>query len=125
MTGTILVVEDEPIAAMDLQESLERMGHAVVGIVASGDEVPTAVLSLRPDVVIMDIHLKSYIDGIDAAARLRLLSSVPVIYVTAYPARSLMDRAMKTAPVAYLEKPIDESLLRSCIEKALSDLQPA
>ena len=125
MTGTILVVEDEPIAAMDLQESLECMGHAVVGIVASGDEVPAAVLSLRPDVVIMDIHLRSYIDGIDAAARLRLLSRVPVIYVTAYPARSLQDRAMKTAPAAYLEKPIDESLLRASIEKALSDLQPA
>ncbi len=125
MTGTILVVEDEPIAAMDMQESLERMGHAVVGIIATGDEVPAAVLSLRPDVVIMDIHLKSYIDGIDAVSRLRLLSDVPVIYVTAYPARSLLDRAMKTAPAAYLEKPIDESLLRASIEKALSDPQPA
>ena len=125
MTGTILVVEDEPIAAMDLQESLERMGHAVAGIVASGDEVPAAVLSLRPDLVIMDIHLKSYIDGIDAVSRLRLLSDVPVIYVTAYPARSLMERAMKSAPAAYLEKPIDESLLRAGIEKALSGLQPA
>lgn len=125
MTGTILIVEDEPLAAMDLQESLERMGHAVVGIVSSGDEVPGAVLSLRPDVVIMDIHLKSYIDGIDAAARLRLLSNVPVIYVTAYPARSLLDRAMKTSPAAYLEKPIDESLLRSSVEKALSEPQPA
>ena len=124
MTGTILIVEDEPLAAMDMQESLERMGHAVVGILASGDEVPAAVLSLRPDVVIMDIHLKSYIDGIDAVSRIRLLSDVPVIYVTAYPARCLMDRAMKTAPAAYLEKPIDESLLKSCIEKALSDLQP-
>lgn len=125
MTGTILIVEDEPIAAMDMQESLERMGHAVVGIISSGDDVLGAAMSLRPSLIIMDIHLRSYIDGIDAAARLRLMSDVPVIYVTAYPAQSLLDRAMKTKPAGYLEKPIDEARLRESIERALSDMQPA
>ena len=125
MAGAILIVEDEPIAAMDMQESLERMGHRVVGVIASGDDVLGAVLARRPELVIMDIHLKSYVDGIDAVTRLRLLSDVPVIYVTAYPAVSVIERAMKTNPVDYLEKPIDEDRLRASIDRALGCLRSA
>jgi CheY-like chemotaxis protein len=125
MTGTILIVEDETLAAMELQETLERMGHRVPETIASGDEVLAAVMRHRPDLVIMDIHLRSYIDGIDAVSRLRMVSSVPVIYVTAYPARSVLDRAMHTSPVDYLEKPIDDARLRESVERALSGRQAA
>jgi CheY-like chemotaxis protein len=125
MTGTILIVEDETLAAMELQETLERMGHRVPETIASGDEVLGAVLRHRPDLVIMDIHLRSYIDGIDAVSRLRMVSRVPVIYVTAYPAHSLEDRARKTGPVDYLEKPIDDARLKESVERALSGRQPA
>lgn len=92
---------------------------------ASGDDVLCAVLSLKPSLVIMDIHLRSYVDGIDAATRLRLLSDVPVIYVTAYPAQSVLERAMRTHPADYLEKPIDEDRLRASVDRALGSLQTA
>jgi CheY-like chemotaxis protein len=117
--ASVLVVEDEPIVGMELQESLERMGHHVPAVLDSGDEVLAAVLAHKPDVVIMDIHLRSFIDGVDAAARLRMVSNIPVIYMTAYPSQGIQDRALKTKPIAYLVKPVDNKNLQSCIDRAL------
>jgi CheY-like chemotaxis protein len=116
----ILIVEDEAIIAMELQDSLEAQGHVVPAIVDSGDEVIPAVLSHRPDLILMDIKLRSFIDGIDAASRLRLVSGVPIVYITAYPSRGSLDRAKRTAPVAYLAKPLDDAELREVIASALS-----
>jgi CheY-like chemotaxis protein len=121
MDACILVVEDEPLAAMELKENLEALGYRVPETLASGDEVLSAVLRLKPDLVIMDIHLKSYIDGVDAVSRLRLVSTVPVIYITAYPAESVEERVRHTMPVDYLVKPIDDERLRESIERALAD----
>lgn len=115
----VLVVEDEAIAAMEIQESLERMGHEVPAVVASADAVLPAALAHRPDLVIMDINLRSFTDGVDAAARLRLMSQVPLIYLTAYPSQGSQDRALKTRPSAYLIKPVSDSVLSSEVEKAL------
>ena len=125
MPATILVVEDETLVGLEIKESLERMGYSVPDVLASGDEVLSAVMRLRPDLVLMDIHLKSYIDGIDVTTRLRMVSSVPVIYMTAYPARSVEDRALGTHPADYLEKPIDDERLRLSVEKALASPSPS
>lgn len=114
-------MEDEALVALEIQESLERMGYSVPEIVDSGDEVLGAVLRVKPELVVMDIHLKSYIDGVDAASRLRMISSAPIIYITAYGTRGVRDRAQRTGPVAYLLKPLDEAVLRKTIEQALSD----
>jgi CheY-like chemotaxis protein len=122
MAAKILIVEDEPLVAMEIKENLERLGYIVVDIIASGDDVLGAVLRHKPDLVIMDIHLRSYIDGIDAATRLRMVSSAPVIYMTAYPAKSVEDRALHTKPAAYLEKPIDEDKLAIAIRQALAQV---
>ncbi|MDP3179900.1 MAG: response regulator, partial [Spirochaetaceae bacterium] len=72
------------------------------------------------DIILMDIKLRSFIDGIDAASRLRLVSGVPIIYITAYPSKGSLDRATRTAPIAYLAKPIDDAELREVIASALS-----
>lgn len=116
----ILLVEDEPISALEMQETLEGFGYEVLPVLASGDEVLGAVLARRPDLIIMDIHLKSYIDGVDAVSRLRMVSKVPVIYVTAYTGESVENRALGTGPVDYLEKPVEEARLRASVEKALA-----
>jgi two-component system, response regulator PdtaR len=117
--ANILIVEDEPIVGMQLQESLEGMGHSVPAIIDSGDEVLSAVLSNKPDLILMDIKLRSFIDGVDAASRLKLVCDVPVIYLTAYPSKGSQDRAMSTKPAAYLVKPINDAVLGEQIEKAL------
>jgi CheY-like chemotaxis protein len=115
-----LIVEDEIIVGMQLKESLESMGYAVPAIVASGDEVLGAVLAHKPDLILMDIKLRSFIDGVDAANRVKLVCDVPVIYLTAYPSKGSQDRAERTLPAAYLVKPINDNVLRAQIEKALA-----
>lgn len=116
----ILIVEDEAIVAMQLQESLEQMGHSVTEIVDSGDAALNAVLAHKPDLVIMDINLKSFIDGVDAAGRIRLMSDLPIIFLTAYPSQGSQDRALKTKPVAYMLKPVNDHALQECVERGLA-----
>jgi CheY-like chemotaxis protein len=119
--ASILIVEDEPIVAMQLKESLEDMGYKVSAIVDSGDAVIGAVLAHKPDLILMDIKLRSFIDGVDAARRVKLVcDDIPVIYLTAYPSKGSQDRAMATAPAAYLVKPIADKALREEVERALS-----
>jgi CheY-like chemotaxis protein len=105
---------------MQLQESLEGMGHKVPAIIDSGDEVLSAVVAHKPDLIIMDIKLRSFIDGVDAAKRVKLVCDVPVIYLTAYPSKGSQDRALGTRPAAYLVKPVSDKTLGEQIEKALS-----
>ena len=116
----ILIVEDEPIVRMQLQESLEEMGYIVPAIVDSGDEVLAAVVAHKPDLILMDIKLRSFIDGVDAAKRVKLVCDVPIIYLTAYPSKGSQDRADRTSPAAYLVKPINDKTLRENIERALA-----
>ena len=112
-------MEDEPLAALEIQETLEKKGYTVSRVVPSGEHAVDSLIKTKPDLIIMDIHLKSFIDGIDAAHRIRLVSDTPIIYVTAYPNTAIKDRAAKTAPVAYLLKPFKEKELYSSVEKAL------
>jgi Response regulator containing CheY-like receiver, AAA-type ATPase, and DNA-binding domains len=117
----ILVVEDEPIVALELQESLERMGHKVPAVVDSGDAVIGAVLAHRPDIILMDIKLRSFIDGVDAAKRIKLVcADTPIIFLTAYPSKGSQDRAVGTSPAAYLVKPVPNEVLSAEIDKALA-----
>lgn len=116
----ILIVEDEPLAALEMQETLEAAGYSVPEVIASGDAVLPAVLRWKPNLVIMDIRLASFTDGVDAAERMRVLSDAPLIYVTAYPSRGSQDRAARTRPFAYLLKPLSPEVLRKTVSQALS-----
>ena len=116
----ILIVEDEPLAAMEMQETLEAEGYDIPEIIASGDAVLPAVLRWKPSLVIMDIRLASFTDGVDAAERMRVLSNAPVIFVTAFPGHGSQDRAARTRPYAYLLKPLVPGLLCKTVSNALS-----
>jgi CheY-like chemotaxis protein len=121
MSGkTILIVEDEALAALEIKETLEKEGYNVPEPIASGDELLNAVLRHNPVLVIMDIKLKSFIDGITAVQRLKLLKEIPVIYLTAYQNPEVRERAMKTNPAAYLVKPFRENDLLMQVEAALT-----
>jgi len=114
MTGkTILIVEDEPIIGMELQESLEKIGYFVPEVVRNADGVMPSVIKHDPDLIIMDIYLKSFIDGIDAAQRVKMMKDTPIIFLTAYPNDSIRRKAMTIKPSAYLLKPVrDEELYK-------------
>ncbi len=116
----ILVVEDEPLVALELAETLRDAGFEVPEPVDSADLLLSSVRSQHPDLVLMDVRLRSFLDGIDAVTRLRFISETPVIYLTAYSTPDVIRRAEGTKPVAFLVKPVDGPVLVAAIRAALN-----
>jgi PAS domain S-box-containing protein len=114
----ILIVEDEQVVAEQLRQSLTAQGYDVVGVADSGEQAITAGGQTRPDLVVMDIMLSGSLDGISAAQHLQPLG-IPVVYLTAYSDRHLLDRAQHTQPLAYVIKPAKTSELAAVIQLAL------
>jgi CheY-like chemotaxis protein len=115
----ILVVEDETIVAMDIANTLRKLGHEVTDTVPSGEQALARVKENRPDLIFMDIGLKGEMDGIETAAKIRSLYSIPVIFLTAFVDEKTLDRAKGTIPAGYLTKPFEENDLRIAIEVGL------
>jgi two-component system, response regulator PdtaR len=116
----VLIAEDEALSALEIREALEGLGHTVIGVTDSGDAVLRQAIEMEPDVVVLDIHLKSFTDGIDAAMKLKLLKPVPVIFITAYSDPEIRSRAQGVAPAAFFIKPIESILLAKEIDKIMS-----
>jgi two-component system cell cycle sensor histidine kinase/response regulator CckA len=114
----ILIVEDEGIIANNLADSLSRSGYTISGISPSAEDALEKVGTLRPDLVLMDIHLQGEMDGIEGAERLRSEFSIPVIFLTAHANPEFLDRAKRTQPFGYLVKPIRHVELVSAVEVA-------
>lgn len=119
MSSRIVIVEDEPLVGLDLQETLEEAGYEVAAVIDSADAVLSVYQKEKPDLILMDIRLRSYLDGIDAVQRLRLFSDVPVIYVTASTTPGIRQRAETTNPGAVLSKPIASETLLKTVRQAL------
>lgn len=115
----IFIVEDESIVAGDLKETLISLGYPVAGVAKSGETAIEDIGRTHPDLVLMDIHLAGKMDGIDTAGKVHDRYSIPVIYLTAYADKELLERARQTQPYGYLIKPYDERALQSAIEMAL------
>jgi CheY-like chemotaxis protein len=94
----ILIVEDEPLVALELKETLQDAGYQVPATIDSADALLGAVRDHAPDLVLMDIRLRSFLDGIDAVNRLRFLSKVPVIFTTAYSTPDVVRRPREPTP---------------------------
>lgn len=118
-SARILIVEDESIVAKDLRQSLNGLGYTVIGAVATGEDAVKQAAELKPDLILMDVMLKGAMDGIDAAAKIRELHSIPVIYLTAYTDDETLLRAKQTEAWGYLLKPFEDRELRTTIEMAL------
>ena len=114
----ILIAEDEAIVARDIADLVEEFGHSVVGIVDMAADALDAVSDLRPDLVLLDIHLRGETDGIAVGQIMRERFQVPVIYLTAHADTETVTRAVATAPFGYLVKPFDEQVLRITIAVA-------
>ncbi len=115
----IIIADDEPIIRMDLREMLTNLGYLVVGEAGDGRSVVNMARELRPDLVIMDIKMPD-MDGIEAARILTQEDIAPVIFLTAYSQKELVDQAKEAGVVAYLVKPFRESDLAPAIEIALA-----
>jgi len=122
MTGTdrirILIVENEGLVGCDMAAYLNELGYRVVGTCASGEEALRLHDELRPNLVLMDVHLDGALDGIETALRLQQRGPVAVIYVTACADLETVGRARETHPQGYLLKPFGHDELRLIVEVA-------
>jgi AmiR/NasT family two-component response regulator len=115
----VIIADDESLIRMDLREMLLNLGYLVVGEVGDGRSAVNLARELRPDVVIMDIKMPD-MDGIDAAKVLTEERIAPVILLTAYSQKDLVERAKEAGVVGYMVKPFRESDLVPAIEVALA-----
>ena len=115
----IMIVEDEPIIAEDLQLTLKSFDYEVTRVVSSGEEAVRLAHEDHPDLILMDIVLSGAMDGIDTAAEIVRDGNIPVIYLTAHCSPDILERAKKTRPYAYLKKPFDDESVRTSVEISL------
>ncbi len=118
----VLIAEDEALIRLDLAEMLREEGYEVVGEAGDGQEAVELAESLRPDLVIMDVKMPRR-DGIDAAAEIAAKRIAPVVVLTAFSQRDLVEKARDAGAMAYLVKPFSISDLVPAIEVAYSRFQ--
>jgi two-component system sensor histidine kinase/response regulator len=116
---TILVVEDEFIVAADVKARLARFGYRPTESCPSGERALELSERLRPDLVLMDIHLAGAMDGIAAAQEVRRRFGIPVVFLTAYSEDATLQLAKQAEPFGYILKPFDDRELKVVIEMAL------
>jgi response regulator NasT len=115
----VLVAEDESLIRMDLIEMLREEGYDVVGEAADGAAAVEQAELLKPDLVVMDVKMP-VLDGISAAKKIVEKRIAPVLILTAFSQRDLVERARAAGAMAYLVKPFNKSDLVPAIEMALS-----
>ena len=116
----IIIADDESLIRRDLREMLEEQGYLVIGEARDGRTAVEMARKLKPDLVIMDIRFEGDdFDGIDAARMLTAEDIAPVLLLSAYSQRDLVERAKEAGVVGYLVKPFSEADLAPAIETAL------
>src|SRR4051794_35717288 len=113
----VLIAEDEALIRLDLKEMLEEEGYDVVGEVGDGQQAVDRAAELRPDLVILDIQMP-VLDGLSAAEKIAGDRIAPVIVLTAFSQRDLVERARDAGAMAYLVKPFNKNDLVPAIEVA-------
>ena len=115
----VLIAEDEALIRMDLAEMLVEEGYDVVGQAADGEQAIALAEELRPDLVVLDVKMPK-LDGIAAAQRIAGERIAPVVILTAFAQRELVERARDAGAMAYLVKPFTRNDLVPAIEMAVS-----
>ncbi|WP_354639540.1 ANTAR domain-containing response regulator [Kitasatospora camelliae] len=115
----IVIAEDEALIRLDLKEMLEEEGYTVVGEAGDGETAVKLVEELKPDLVILDVKMP-VLDGLSAAERIHEQHLAPVLMLTAFSQRELVERARDAGAMAYIVKPFSKSDLVPAIEMAVS-----
>jgi DNA-directed RNA polymerase specialized sigma24 family protein len=113
----VLIIEDEPVIAMDLEALVEELGHRVTHISRTHSEAVAAVAAHQPGLVLADIHLADGSSGLDAVNEILGSSEMPVIFITAYPERLLTGR--RPEPTFLITKPFRTETVQAIISQAL------
>ena len=117
MATEVVIIEDEPLIALDLERLVTDLGHRVVKIARTERQAIEAILQTKPGLVLADIHLADGSSGLDAVNEILRSFSVPVIFVTAYPQRLLT--GTRPEPTFLITKPFHHDNVRAVISQAL------
>jgi len=115
----VVIAEDEALIRLDLKEMLEEEGYVVTGEAGDGRTAVDLAASLRPDLVILDIKMP-ILDGISAAEQITAMRLTPVVILTAFSQRDLVERARDAGAMAYVVKPFTKADLVPAIEMAVT-----
>jgi CheY-like chemotaxis protein/DNA-directed RNA polymerase specialized sigma24 family protein len=117
LASRVLIIEDEPIIALDLENLVSELGHKVVATAATRDEAVSKALSERPGLVLADINLGEGGSGIDAVTEILNSFDIPVIFITAYPEKLLTGE--RPEPTYLIAKPFLPETVQATVGQAL------
>jgi len=117
--ATLLIVEDDGILAAHLEDTITRLGYAVLGPVATGEEAITLLNDQKADLVFMDIELAGEFDGLQTAENISRSVDVPIVFLTGFSHEALLEQAKTVSPYGYLVKPVSERDLAATVTMCL------
>jgi DNA-binding LytR/AlgR family response regulator len=119
----ILIVEDDMIIAANISVQLTRLGYAVTGIESRGEDAISHARLNPPDIILMDVHLKGELNGIQTAGLIQKEADIPIIYLTANNDEATFTLARRTHPHAFISKPFSSLNLRRTIALVVEQIQ--
>ena len=96
----VMIVEDESVISLDIKNSLMRLGYDIAGVAASGESALSKIQSNRPDIILMDIHLKGEMTGIDVSEKVKSDFQIPIVYLTANAMTARLKKPTRPIPTA-------------------------
>ncbi|MBG1232417.1 response regulator [Aestuariivirga litoralis] len=117
MSGSVMIIEDEPLIALDLEDIVSSLGHSCTGVARTHSEAVKLAAKKKPDLVLSDIQLADGSSGIDAVSDILKSYEVPVIFITAFPERLLTGE--KPEPTFLITKPFSPDMVKAMIAQAL------
>jgi CheY-like chemotaxis protein len=115
---SVLVVEDNFLAALLIELTLKEAGYRVIATVRTGEQAIEYAVEHHPELVVMDVNLAGVLDGVQAAERIRLVAGSDVLFQTAYSDRDTISRIDRVPNVGRLTKPLDPAKLLAHVEQA-------
>ena len=116
----VMIIEDEPLIALNLKKLLEKKGFEVTGHAGCFEDAHTLFYANKPDIVLSDIKLENDESGIEVVKHLKKMSDFCVMYLTSYGDDAMIEKALGTHPVAYITKPFKEIDLNAALKLALN-----
>lgn len=120
----VMIADDEAVIRMGLKVMVQSLGHRVVATASDGDEALDTARNVKPDLLLLDIKMPG-LDGLSVAEQLMDEVPLPIVMLTAFSQRELVQRAVNASVMGYLVKPIREEALRPTLELALSRFEAA
>jgi DNA-directed RNA polymerase specialized sigma24 family protein len=119
LATNVLIIEDEPIVAMDLETIVEGLGHRVVGVARARRQAVALAAERKPELIMADIQLADGSSGMEAVNDILSNSSKPVVFITAHPAQYLSAATSRPEPAFLLSKPFNPDSVRAAVSQAL------